>query len=155
MKPIWRPSRMTGRTVRIAWNVAPSFRMSVSSSSNFPFSIASRRSRGTRVGTFFGTWNHATLILPITSWAVQPNRASASAEYCCTVFFFQAEDGIRYLAVTGVQTCALPISLGRAVSQSQLRTACFTGRAERDRRPRASVVVVHEGLEHVHRVFLR
>src|SRR2546430_15665762 len=25
--------------------------------------------------------------------------------------FFQAEDGIRYLTVTGVQTCALPISL--------------------------------------------
>src|SRR3989304_742943 len=28
----------------------------------------------------------------------------------CTFFFFQAEDGIRYVAVTGVQTCALPIS---------------------------------------------
>src|SRR5206468_10472444 len=26
------------------------------------------------------------------------------------VFFYQAEDGIRYLNVTGVQTCALPIS---------------------------------------------
>src|SRR2546430_10652399 len=26
-------------------------------------------------------------------------------------FFFQAEDGIRYLTVTGVQTCALPILL--------------------------------------------
>src|SRR5260370_1122898 len=26
-----------------------------------------------------------------------------------TVFFFQAEDGIRYSSVTGVQTCALPI----------------------------------------------
>src|SRR5207248_3805954 len=26
------------------------------------------------------------------------------------VFFFQAEDGIRYRTVTGVQTCALPIS---------------------------------------------
>src|SRR5690348_18447239 len=26
-------------------------------------------------------------------------------------FFFQAEDGIRYGRVTGVQTCALPISL--------------------------------------------
>src|SRR5207237_7757468 len=25
-------------------------------------------------------------------------------------FFFQAEDGIRYSSVTGVQTCALPIS---------------------------------------------
>src|SRR5256885_13074010 len=25
------------------------------------------------------------------------------------IFFFQAEDGIRYYKVTGVQTCALPI----------------------------------------------
>src|SRR2546429_1188792 len=30
---------------------------------------------------------------------------------CCRFFFFfQAEDGIRDVAVTGVQTCALPIS---------------------------------------------
>src|SRR5256884_7120951 len=28
------------------------------------------------------------------------------------MFFFQAEDGIRDVAVTGVQTCALPISGG-------------------------------------------
>src|SRR5205807_5277970 len=27
--------------------------------------------------------------------------------------FFQAEDGIRYYKVTGVQTCALPISVSR------------------------------------------
>src|ERR1035437_6129535 len=27
----------------------------------------------------------------------------------CTFFFFQAEDGIRDIGVTGVQTCALPI----------------------------------------------
>src|SRR2546430_5035360 len=29
--------------------------------------------------------------------------------YALCVFFFQAEDGIRDLTVTGVQTCALPI----------------------------------------------
>src|SRR2546429_1011811 len=29
----------------------------------------------------------------------------------CCFFFFQAEDGIRDVAVTGVQTCALPISI--------------------------------------------
>src|SRR5947209_17380491 len=28
------------------------------------------------------------------------------------IFFFQAEDGIRDIGVTGVQTCALPISAG-------------------------------------------
>src|SRR5437764_8224355 len=30
--------------------------------------------------------------------------------YCKLIFFFQAEDGIRDTSVTGVQTCALPIS---------------------------------------------
>src|SRR6185437_306130 len=30
----------------------------------------------------------------------------------CLFFFFQAEDGIRDKLVTGVQTCALPISYG-------------------------------------------
>src|SRR2546429_2892625 len=30
-------------------------------------------------------------------------------EGCVVFFFFQAEDGIRDVAVTGVQTCALPI----------------------------------------------
>src|SRR2546429_1816838 len=36
--------------------------------------------------------------------------------YCRSVFFFffQAEDGIRDVAVTGVQTCALPILLSRS-----------------------------------------
>src|SRR5256884_3365281 len=31
-------------------------------------------------------------------------------------FFFQAEDGIRDVAVTGVQTCALPISCGHVLA---------------------------------------
>src|SRR2546429_4394335 len=33
------------------------------------------------------------------------------------VFFFQAEDGIRDVAVTGVQTCALPIFFNRVLRQ--------------------------------------
>src|SRR5437764_2763252 len=32
-------------------------------------------------------------------------------------FFFQAEDGIRDTSVTGVQTCALPIFVGRRVDE--------------------------------------
>src|SRR5690606_40418091 len=38
-------------------------------------------------------------------------------------FFFQAEDGIRDFHVTGVQTCALPISLQRlaAINYAALR----------------------------------
>src|SRR2546430_3095027 len=35
----------------------------------------------------------------------------------CVFFFFQAEDGIRDLTVTGVQTCALPISPPRGAER--------------------------------------
>src|SRR5882762_9569985 len=65
------------------------------------------------------------------------------------VFFFQAEDGIRDSSVTGVQTCALPISLegfGRTSKSHEYLTkpsrgadpgpdepcACGSGRAFRD-----------------------
>src|SRR2546421_5729716 len=48
--------------------------------------------------------------------AMTIQKVSGSVLACTTekcvlnVFFFQAEDGIRDLIVTGVQTCALPIS---------------------------------------------
>src|SRR2546430_11084001 len=38
-----------------------------------------------------------------------PSSACSAPSVCCCSFFFQAEDGIRDLTVTGVQTCALPI----------------------------------------------
>src|SRR5207302_7940269 len=38
-------------------------------------------------------------------------------------FFFQAEDGIRYFHVTGVQTCALPISSSPRRSASAARSS--------------------------------
>src|SRR5260370_3274325 len=38
-------------------------------------------------------------------------RGSGVTIFPCFSFFFQAEDGIRDSSVTGVQTCALPISL--------------------------------------------
>src|SRR5206468_9283520 len=41
-------------------------------------------------------------------------------------FFFQAEDGIRDLIVTGVQTCALPISRLRRVLVRLLEGEGFT-----------------------------
>src|SRR5215217_9078510 len=44
-------------------------------------------------------------------------------------FFFQAEDGIRDIGVTGVQTCALPISavaLSEKVPDPALRPHGFT-----------------------------
>src|SRR5256886_5244664 len=51
-------------------------------------------------------------------------------EYCADVvtlfeffFFFQAEDGIRDLTVTGVQTCALPISSVTSATTSRNRSS--------------------------------
>src|SRR5256885_13050209 len=41
----------------------------------------------------------------VRAWSLGGPRRGVSV-----VFFFQAEDGIRYYKVTGVQTCALPIS---------------------------------------------
>ena len=40
--------------------------------------------------------------------------ASGKTGFFCVIFFFQAEDGIRDDLVTGVQTCALPISTAQA-----------------------------------------
>src|SRR5205823_9389403 len=47
-----------------------------------------------------------------TSWGLFPARS---------VFFFQAEDGIRDKLVTGVQTCALPISGLDTAAQAEVR----------------------------------
>src|SRR2546430_10003750 len=47
----------------------------------------------------------------LISISITTALACMSYEY---FFFFQAEDGIRDLTVTGVQTCALPISLRSA-----------------------------------------
>src|SRR5256885_3764247 len=51
------------------------------------------------------------------------NRAEASLSF---MFFFQAEDGIRDYKVTGVQTCALPISRTRWPRSMPTATACCT-----------------------------
>src|SRR5690606_39580873 len=40
------------------------------------------------------------------------------------VFFFQAEDGIRVFHVTGVQTCALPISISLASRYWEIPSGC-------------------------------
>src|SRR2546422_3576253 len=48
-------------------------------------------------------------------------------------FFFQAEDGIRDVAVTGVQTCALPISIADLGAALQIgnRALAFAPRQAR------------------------
>src|SRR2546427_6503835 len=48
-------------------------------------------------------------------------------------FFFQAEDGIRDLTVTGVQTCALPIYRLPSVQAAPQAAAGRPGRPDRDR----------------------
>src|SRR5207245_5192696 len=52
-----------------------------------------------------------------------------SCRFLFSFFFFQAEDGIRDATVTGVQTCALPISIALP------RLAVEPRVLERDRRP--------------------
>src|SRR6266576_319587 len=52
------------------------------------------------------------LISDVTAREVRKHHAQYSIYL---FFFFQAEDGIRCLYVTGVQTCALPIAMGGAV----------------------------------------
>src|SRR2546430_10203452 len=55
-------------------------------------------------------------------------------------FFFQAEDGIRDLTVTGVQTCALPISMAASLPDPALDG--FSGRRRR-RRQRPLALEIH------------
>src|SRR5205085_12012436 len=43
---------------------------------------------------------------------------------CFLFFFFQAEDGIRDLTVTGVQTCALPILIAAISPVAAGRSVC-------------------------------
>src|SRR2546429_4835063 len=53
---------------------------------------------------------------------------------CLVCFFFQAEDGIRDVAVTGVQTCALPISF-RKPRKDILRAHFSPGVSREERLP--------------------
>src|SRR3712207_8560101 len=54
-------------------------------------------------------------------------------------FFFQAEDGIRDIGVTGVQTCALPIFQLRELVPLQLRGGALQGLALRVGEPLRAV----------------
>src|SRR5690606_40199065 len=51
-----------------------------------------------------------------------------------SVFFFQAEDGIRDFHVTGVQTCALPIyEVGRELDPAEVHRADGAQRLDQQR----------------------
>src|SRR5256884_2423740 len=58
-------------------------------------------------------------------------RSQSLCRCYALIFFFQAEDGIRDVAVTGVQTCALPISQqGLLVQLSQAMSAFYQATQE-------------------------
>src|SRR5256885_5824924 len=57
-------------------------------------------------------------------------------EYLLFFFFFQAEDGIRDYKVTGVQTCALPISAEAAHERARRAAARRRGDLRRRLGPR-------------------
>src|SRR5256885_10666745 len=65
----------------------------------------SRVNRGVSVRT-----RHASERTAVAAHADEPALPVYARLFRC-FFFFQAEDGIRDYKVTGVQTCALPISL--------------------------------------------
>src|SRR2546430_6755472 len=69
-------------------------------------------------------------------------------------FFFQAEDGIRDLTVTGVQTCALPISLARRLP-GQDKAQVATSRRRRDRGEAPSMADERASLRALLLYFLR
>src|SRR2546430_3497984 len=77
-------------------------------------------------------------LTPLTGRLRQPATPLRRQARCLSVvffFFFQAEDGIRDLTVTGVQTCALPISV---VSRSATDVPCPGSRGSSTARPAAA-----------------
>src|SRR5690625_8007885 len=64
--------------------------------------------------------------------------------FIVSFFFFQAEDGIRDGHVTGVQTCALPISLRRIRNPTRRRLHLWLLAHRHDRRP---VAILQAGIQ--------
>src|SRR5438874_3312984 len=63
------------------------------------------------------------MVIAIVSRGVEITYASTRMSLSSD-FFFQAEDGIRDLYVTGVQTCALPISRARRAFPPETARRC-------------------------------
>src|SRR5467141_5075486 len=61
------------------------------------------------------------------------------------VFFFQAEDGIRYSSVTGVQTCALPIFCGIGIGGEQPIGGTFVAEEWPEDRRKMGAGYMHTG----------
>src|SRR3712207_6896458 len=67
--------------------------------------------------------------------------------YLLFFFFFQAEDGIRDIGVTGVQTCALPILAARAGTDGVIRPVdLVSGATQRATSAGSALAVLAPGL---------
>src|SRR2546429_2791271 len=64
------------------------------------------------------------------------------------LFFFQAEDGIRDVAVTGVQTCALPIFTGITGSGKSTTLAAMIDFINRNRNDH--IITIEDPIEFTH-----
>src|ERR1019366_4859018 len=62
-------------------------------------------------GTTLPGFPHAYPLCPARHTTLLISRTQSRRRRADSFFFFQAEDGIRDWSVTGVQTCALPISV--------------------------------------------
>src|SRR2546430_4532964 len=111
-----------------------------------------RRTLWTRKSKGGGTEERAVGL--VWGWVQQTYKQSISRSF--VLFFFQAEDGIRDLTVTGVQTCALPICTRRScararhhdVERARKTDECgeADGAAVDERDPPAAIEDAHDGV---------
>src|SRR3989449_6983539 len=84
-------------------------------------------------GQTLTVWPHLRLRQLRCSWSVRPRLFRPPLCFSLFFFFFQAEDGIRDVAVTGVQTCALPIFLEALLEERLAEALESERRAQRTR----------------------
>src|SRR5688572_30101644 len=93
------------------------FGAALTSQPSFTWSVPGGGGSVNSTGLYTAAGTAGSATVRATSGSVQGNASVTVANQAPTVatevvadlFFFQAEDGIRDLTVTGVQTCALPI----------------------------------------------
>src|SRR2546427_949584 len=85
--------------------------------------------------------NKVCCLAPHHMWSARTMKQARS------FFFLQAEDGIRYLTVTGVQTCALPISHDARRLPARGDAAALGGKLDAAVARHAQVVVARHAFE--------
>src|SRR2546430_2761331 len=96
--------------------------------------------------------SHRCRVRPASRFLIAISSSERNGQHAVVryLFFFQAEDGIRDLTVTGVQTCALPISVSAAVLEgavaSMLRLNRVAAEVAREAGARGATDVTGFGL---------